>query len=128
MAWQGWAAGGTGGGRPASCAPAAVACPNARITNGMLTLSPLRFPRCSFTMLQLYKDLDLEIPEGVTVELHARQATVKGPRGELTKVSGVGEQRETRQLGARERRKRAQRRRERAYAGARRDSGEGLEA
>jgi len=65
----------------------------------MLTLSPLRFPRCSFTMLQLYKDLDLEIPEGVTVELHARQATVKGPRGELTKVSGMGEQRKTRQLG-----------------------------
>ncbi|KAE8214495.1 hypothetical protein CF327_g2130 [Tilletia walkeri] len=37
------------------------------------------------TMLQLYKDLDLEIPEGVEVSLHSRKATVKGPRGELTK-------------------------------------------
>ncbi|KAK0529333.1 60S ribosomal protein L9B [Tilletia horrida] len=44
-------------------------------------------------MLQLYKDLDLEIPEGVEVTLHSRMATVKGPRGELTKVrisAGLG--------------------------------------
>ena len=37
-------------------------------------------------MLSIYKDLDLEIPEGVTVEVDARLITVKGPRGELKKV------------------------------------------
>lgn len=37
-------------------------------------------------MLQIYKDVELEIPEGVTVELHARDITVTGPRGVLKKV------------------------------------------
>lgn len=41
-------------------------------------------------MLQVYKDLDLDIPEGVEVKLHARTVTIKGPRGELTKVSVHG--------------------------------------
>ncbi|WFD33872.1 hypothetical protein MCUN1_000695 [Malassezia cuniculi] len=36
-------------------------------------------------MLSIYKDLDLEIPEGVTVEVNSRLVTVKGPRGELKK-------------------------------------------
>ncbi|CAO1636680.1 unnamed protein product [Parajaminaea phylloscopi] len=36
-------------------------------------------------MLQIYKEVELAIPSDVTVTLHARQATVKGPRGELTK-------------------------------------------
>lgn len=38
-------------------------------------------------MLQIYKDLELDIPSDVTVEIHARNAKVKGPRGELEKVS-----------------------------------------
>lgn len=41
-------------------------------------------------MLSIYKDLDLEIPEGVTVEVNSRVITVKGPRGELTKVRAQG--------------------------------------
>ncbi|WFC98631.1 hypothetical protein MYAM1_001362 [Malassezia yamatoensis] len=36
-------------------------------------------------MLTIYKDLDLEIPKEVTVEVDARIITVKGPRGELQK-------------------------------------------
>ncbi|PWN27451.1 ribosomal protein L6 [Jaminaea rosea] len=36
-------------------------------------------------MLQVYKDVELAIPEGIEVKLHARKATIKGPRGELTK-------------------------------------------
>ncbi|PWN40426.1 putative RPL9A-ribosomal protein L9.e [Ceraceosorus guamensis] len=36
-------------------------------------------------MLQIYKELELVIPKEVTVTLHSRKATVKGPRGELTK-------------------------------------------
>lgn len=38
-------------------------------------------------MLQVYKDVELAIPEGIEVTLHSRKATIKGPRGELTKVS-----------------------------------------
>lgn len=37
-------------------------------------------------MLTIYKDLDLDIPEGVTVQIDSRIVTVKGPRGELQKV------------------------------------------
>lgn len=37
-------------------------------------------------MLQIFKEVELAIPSEVQVSLHARQATVKGPRGELTKV------------------------------------------
>lgn len=37
-------------------------------------------------MLTIYKDLDLEIPANVTVELESRIVKVKGPRGELQKV------------------------------------------
>jgi ribosomal protein L6P/L9E len=37
-------------------------------------------------MLQIFKEVELAIPSDVTVTLHSRQATVKGPRGELTKV------------------------------------------
>lgn len=40
-------------------------------------------------MLQIYKDLDLAIPENVEVKIDSRIVTVKGPRGELTKV-GIG--------------------------------------
>ena len=40
-------------------------------------------------MLTIYKDLDLEIPENVTVELQSRILKVKGPRGELVKVCGL---------------------------------------
>ncbi|PWN22770.1 putative RPL9A-ribosomal protein L9.e [Microstroma glucosiphilum] len=36
-------------------------------------------------MLQIFKEVELAIPSDVTVTLHSRQATVKGPRGELTK-------------------------------------------
>ncbi|WFD17931.1 hypothetical protein MCAP1_000142 [Malassezia caprae] len=36
-------------------------------------------------MLTIYKDLDLEIPENVTVQIDSRIITVKGPRGELQK-------------------------------------------
>ncbi len=37
-------------------------------------------------MLAVYKDLELAIPDDVEVTVHARTVTVKGPRGELTKV------------------------------------------
>lgn len=40
-------------------------------------------------MLQIYKDLDLAIPEGIEVKIDSRIVTVKGPRGELTKVGIV---------------------------------------
>lgn len=40
-------------------------------------------------MLQIYKDLDLAIPENVEVKIDSRVVTVKGPRGELTKVGIV---------------------------------------
>ena len=40
-------------------------------------------------MLQIYKGLDLAIPENVEVKIDSRIVTVKGPRGELTKV-GIG--------------------------------------
>ncbi|WFD21938.1 hypothetical protein MEQU1_000598 [Malassezia equina] len=36
-------------------------------------------------MLTIYKDLDLDIPEDVTVQIDSRIITVKGPRGELQK-------------------------------------------
>lgn len=36
-------------------------------------------------MLTIYKELDLDIPEGVTIQIDSRVVTVKGPRGELTK-------------------------------------------
>ncbi|WFC93561.1 hypothetical protein MBRA1_000181 [Malassezia brasiliensis] len=36
-------------------------------------------------MLTIYKDLDLDIPSDVTVEVNSRLVTVKGPRGELQK-------------------------------------------
>ncbi|KAL1918022.1 60S ribosomal protein uL6 [Calcarisporiella thermophila] len=36
-------------------------------------------------MRDIYKDEELIIPEGVTVEIKSRIATVKGPRGELRK-------------------------------------------
>jgi len=39
-------------------------------------------------MLTIYKDLDLEIPEDVTVQIDSRIITGKGPRGELQKVCG----------------------------------------
>lgn len=38
-------------------------------------------------MLQIYKDLDLAIPEDVEVTINSREIHVKGPRGELHKVS-----------------------------------------
>jgi len=38
-------------------------------------------------MLQIFKELDLPVPEGVTVSVSSRVFTVKGPRGSLTKVS-----------------------------------------
>lgn len=50
-----------------------------------LTFNPT--PSHSSRMLQVYKDVELAIPEGIEVKLHARKATIKGPRGELTKVS-----------------------------------------
>lgn len=37
-------------------------------------------------MLTIYKDLDLDIPSDVTIEINSRLVTVKGPRGELQKV------------------------------------------
>lgn len=37
-------------------------------------------------MLTIYKDLDLDIPKDITVQIDARIVTVKGPRGELAKV------------------------------------------
>jgi ribosomal protein L6P/L9E len=40
-------------------------------------------------MLQIYKELDLEIPSEVEVKVDSRVITVKGPRGELSKVSPV---------------------------------------
>lgn len=36
-------------------------------------------------MKDLYKDEELDIPEGVSVNIKSRLITVKGPRGELTK-------------------------------------------
>ena len=36
-------------------------------------------------MLAIYKEMELEIPAGVTVEINARIITIKGPRGELKK-------------------------------------------
>ncbi|KAI9271556.1 ribosomal protein L6, alpha-beta domain-containing protein [Phascolomyces articulosus] len=36
-------------------------------------------------MKDIYKDDELTIPEGVTVDIKSRVVTVKGPRGELTK-------------------------------------------
>ena len=44
-------------------------------------------------MLQIYKELDLEIPQDIEVKVESRVITVKGPRGELSKVSisdGIG--------------------------------------
>jgi large subunit ribosomal protein L9e len=38
-------------------------------------------------MLQIYKELDLEIPSGIEVKVDSRVISVKGPRGELSKVS-----------------------------------------
>lgn len=40
-------------------------------------------------MLTIYKDLDLEIPKDVTIQINSRVVTVKGPRGELTKVCSI---------------------------------------
>lgn len=40
-------------------------------------------------MLQIYKELDLEIPQNIEVKVDSRVITVKGPRGELTKVSAA---------------------------------------
>jgi len=37
-------------------------------------------------MLQIYKELELEIPSECSVKIDSRVITVKGPRGELTKV------------------------------------------
>merc|ERR1711939_1078473 len=42
---------------------------------------PLLLP----TMLQIYKEEELEVPEGVTVAVKARVITVTGPRGTLQK-------------------------------------------
>merc|ERR1711939_44174 len=42
---------------------------------------PLLLP----TMLQIYKEEELEVPEGVTVAVKARVTTVTGPRGTLQK-------------------------------------------
>ena len=36
-------------------------------------------------MKDIYKDEELEIPEGVSLTVKSRLVTVKGPRGELTK-------------------------------------------
>merc|ERR1711879_1015612 len=47
----------------------------------MGTRPPLLLP----TMLQIYKEEELEIPEGVTVAVKARVITVTGPRGTLQK-------------------------------------------
>lgn len=41
-------------------------------------------------MLQIYKEVDLAIPENVEVIIDSRVVTVKGPRGQLTKVGSVG--------------------------------------
>lgn len=38
-------------------------------------------------MLSIYKELDLEIPSEIDVKVDSRVITVKGPRGELSKVS-----------------------------------------
>lgn len=38
-------------------------------------------------MLTVYKDLDIDIPDNVEVKIDSRIIHVKGPRGELTKVS-----------------------------------------
>lgn len=43
-------------------------------------------------MLQIYKELDLEIPQDIDVKVDSRVITVKGPRGELTKVRVVDEE------------------------------------
>ncbi|GAA5832699.1 hypothetical protein JCM3770_006281, partial [Rhodotorula araucariae] len=37
-------------------------------------------------MKQIYKEEELEVPEGVTVAVKARVITVTGPRGTLQKV------------------------------------------
>lgn len=54
-------------------------------------------------MLQIFKEVELAIPSEVQVSLHARTATVKGPRGELTKVRLGADllpvTRETRRMG-----------------------------
>merc|ERR1711964_449006 len=47
----------------------------------MGTRPPLLLP----TMLQIYKEEELEVPEGVTVAVKARVITVTGPRGTLQK-------------------------------------------
>merc|ERR1712225_23950 len=44
-------------------------------------MGPLLLP----TMLQIYKEEELEVPEGVTVAVKARVITVTGPRGTLQK-------------------------------------------
>lgn len=49
-------------------------------SHGPFVLSPSE-------MLQIYKDLDLAIPEDVEVAINSREIHVKGPRGELHKVS-----------------------------------------
>jgi large subunit ribosomal protein L9e len=40
-------------------------------------------------MKDIYKDEEFDIPEGVSVNVKSRLVTVKGPRGELTKVYGT---------------------------------------
>lgn len=37
-------------------------------------------------MLQIFKEIELAIPETVKVTVNAREIHVSGPRGELTKV------------------------------------------
>lgn len=52
---------------------------------------PLRSrARTLLKMLQIYKEVDLAIPENVEVIIDSRVVTVKGPRGQLTKVGSVG--------------------------------------
>lgn len=62
------------------CAPSRSYCCPFRSLR--LTTSPPPFLK----MLQIFKEIELAIPSEVTVTLHARKATVSGPRGELTKV------------------------------------------
>ena len=42
-------------------------------------------------MLQIYKDLEINVPADVEVSVNSRVFTVKGPRGTLTKVSNLEE-------------------------------------
>lgn len=53
------------------------------LTKRKLTPLPLLFYS---SMKQIYKEEELDIPEGITVAIKARIITVVGPRGTLQKV------------------------------------------